>query len=75
VDPSDSFRIVQFRVLANHLHLVCESCARLMARSARTAKPCIPRARASPVVPARTWLASTGWRRWGPLRLDEMPTA
>jgi putative transposase len=27
-----------------------------------------------PVAPPRTWLARTGWRRYGPLGLDERPT-
>jgi REP-associated tyrosine transposase len=30
------------------------------------AEPC-------PVTSAGTWLAATGWRRWGPLRIDDVP--
>jgi len=26
-----------------------------------------------PTAPAATWLLATGWRRWGPIGLDEMP--
>jgi putative transposase len=29
----------------------------------------------SPVVPARTWLLSVGWRRGGPIGVDEKPAA
>jgi REP element-mobilizing transposase RayT len=29
----------------------------------------------APVVPARTWLLGHGWRRHGPIALDEMPAA
>jgi REP element-mobilizing transposase RayT len=155
---ADTFRIVQFCVLSNHLHLLCEStdaralasgmqgfavrAARAINRaqarvgtvfaeryharalrsprevrnvlvyllhnarkhllergqrpSLRSFDPCssaawfdgwsrpLPRherwmrqvlAEPTPVVPARTWLASIGWRRWGPLRLDAMPGA
>jgi hypothetical protein len=28
-----------------------------------------------PVADAKTWLLTSGWRRWGPIGVDEVPTA
>jgi hypothetical protein len=42
-------------------------------RGAERAPPVEPRHEFVPVSPPRTWLGRMGWRRHGPLRLDEAP--
>jgi REP element-mobilizing transposase RayT len=42
---------------------------------ARTYLQGVMRSKPTPCAAATTWLLRTGWRRWGPLRVDEAPGA
>jgi hypothetical protein len=42
---------------------------------ARTHLQGVMRSKPTPCAAATTWLLRTGWRRWGPLRVEEVPGA